>query len=316
MSKPHVLACGDMPDWDVAYLNEHFAVQPLPADISPTKVPNPEDVVAIAWKGHGALGVEIMESFPNLRIIANYGVGYDSIDVAAAKARGIKVTNTPDVLTGEVADLAVGMLIAHARQIGMGDRWVRDGHWEERGPMPFTKRVFGKKAGIVGLGRIGIAIARRLAAFEMPISYTSRVPKDVPSEWTRCPDLTEMASDVDYLVVALAGGPDTAKIVNKSVIEALGPEGMLVNISRGSTIDEGALLDALESGKLGSAALDVFENEPEIDPRFLKLKNVLLQPHQASATEETRRAMGRLMADNLRAFYSDEPLLSEVPETK
>lgn len=316
MSKPHILACGDMPDWDTEYLNEHFAVQPLPAGTSPAKVPNPEDIVAIAWKGHGGFGTEIMEAFPNLKIVANYGVGYDGIDVAAAKARGIRVTNTPDVLTGEVADLAVGMLLAQARQISMGDRWVRDGLWEERGAMPFTRRVFGKKAGIVGLGRIGLAIANRLAAFDMAISYSSRAPKDVSSDWTHYTDIAGMAAKVDYLVVALSGGPGTAKIVDKAVIEALGPEGMLVNISRGSTVDEAALLDALEGGKLGSAALDVFENEPNIDPRFVKLKNVLLQPHQASATEETRRAMGRLMADNLRAFYADKPLLTEVPETR
>lgn len=316
MSKPHVLACGDMPAWDQEYLNAHFAVQPLEGGTPPTRVPNPEDVVAIAWKGHGPFTAEYMDALKNLKIIANYGVGYDGIDVAAAKARGIHVTNTPDVLTGEVADLAVGMLIAKAREMVAADKWVRDGSWAEKGPMPFTRRVFGKKAGIVGLGRIGRAIADRLAAFEMPISYTSRSPKDVPAGWTHFTDVAEMAAKVEYLVVALSGGPDTVKLVSKAAIEALGPQGMLVNISRGSTVDEEAMLDALESGKLGAAALDVFENEPNINPRFLKLKNVLLQPHQASATEETRRAMGKLMADNLRAFYAGEPLLSEVPETK
>ena len=316
MSNPHILACGDFPDWDIEYMNAHFAVQSLTASESVIKIPNPEDIIAIAWKGHGAFGAKYMDALPNLKIIANFGVGYDAIDVAAAKARGIRVTNTPDVLTGEVADLAVGMLLAKAREMLIGDKWVRDGSWLEKGPMPFTRRVFGKKAGVVGLGRIGLAIAKRLAAFDMPISYTSRAPKDVPSDWTHYTDIAAMAAEVDYLIVALAGGPDTAKIVDKASIEALGPEGMLVNISRGSTIDETAMLDALENGKLGSAALDVFENEPNIDPRFTKLKNVLLQPHQASATEETRRAMGELMANNLLAFYASEPLLTEVPETK
>ncbi len=316
MSKPHVLACGDMPKWDQDYLNEHFAVQPLEAGTPPTKVPNPEDVEAIAWKGHGPFTAEFMDALPNLKIIANYGVGYDGIDVAAARERGIHVTNTPDVLTGEVADLAVGMLVAKAREMVMADKWVRDGAWPEKGPMPFTRRVFGKKAGIVGLGRIGRAIADRLAAFEMEISYTSRTPKETPVGWTHHTDIVAMAAEVDYLVVALSGGPETVKLVSKAAIEALGPEGMLVNISRGSTVDETAMLDALEDGRLGSAALDVFENEPDINPRFFKLKNVLLQPHQASATEETRRAMGKLMADNLRAFHAGEPLLTEVPETK
>ena len=302
MTKPDILVIGSYPDWDMEGLREGYTLHDEPGP----------GIRAVAMKGHRPLDGALMDSLPDLGLIANFGVGYDAIDVAAATERGIKVTNTPDVLTDDVADLAVGMLIAATRHIPQADAYVRAGRWKAEGEYPLLRKVSGKRAGIVGLGRIGRAIADRLAAFQMPISYYSRAPKETPAGWTHHADPAALAAEVDYLVVALAGGPDTVGLVGREAIEALGPEGMLVNISRGTTVDEAALLDALESGALGSAALDVFASEPDLDSRFLKLANVLLQPHQASATIETRQAMGQLQRDNMAAFFAGKPLLTPV----
>lgn len=302
MTKPDILVIGSYPEWDMEGLQAEYTVHDEPAP----------GIRAVAMKGHRRLNGTFMDSLPDLGLIANFGVGYDAIDVAAATERGIKVTNTPDVLTDDVADLAVGMLIAATRQMPQADAYVRAGRWAAEGEYPLLRKVSGKRAGIVGLGRIGRAIADRLAAFHMPIAYYSRAPKDTPEGWQHYADLAKLAAEVDYLIVALAGGPETAGLVSREVIAALEPDAMLVNISRGTTVDEGALLDALESGALGSAALDVFASEPDIDPRFLKLDNVLLQPHQASATVETRQAMGQLQRDNMAAFFAGKPLLTPV----
>lgn len=302
MTKPDILVIGSYPDWDMEGLRDGYTLHDAPGP----------GIRAVALKGHRPLDGAFMDSMPDLGLIANFGVGYDAIDVAAATERGIKVTNTPDVLTDDVADLAVGMLIAATRHIPQADAYVRAGRWAAEGDYPLLRTVSGKRAGIVGLGRIGRAIADRLAAFNMSISYSSRAPKETPAGWTHYADPAALAAEVDYLVVALAGGPDTAGLVSREVIAALGPEAMLVNISRGSTVDEAAMLEALESGALGSAALDVFASEPDLDPRFLKLENVLLQPHQASATIETRQAMGQLQRDNMAAFFADKPLLTPV----
>lgn len=265
----------------------------------------------IAFKGHSPLGGAAMDLLPNLGLIANFGVGYDSIDVAAASARGVKVTNTPDVLNDDVADLAVAMLLAQGRRIVQGDGWVRDGTWPKQGEMPLNRKVSGSKVGIVGLGRIGREIADRLAAFKMDIHYFARSEKETPG-WTYHADPVSLAGAVDYLIVALVGGESTKNFVNADVIKALGPNGVIVNISRGTTIDEPALLDALENGTIAGAGLDVFWNEPNIDPRFLKLDNVVLQPHQGSGTVATRRAMGQLQRDNIAAFLTGKDLLTPV----
>lgn len=310
MTKPDVLMIGDYPDWDATPLEAAYTVhRGEPADLA---TEDAAKIRAVAFKGHNPFGATEMDALPNLALIANFGVGYDAIDVVAADARGIKVTNTPDVLTDDVADLAVGMLLAATRHMVQADAWVRQRRWATEGTYPLLRKASGKRAGIVGLGRIGRAIADRLAAFDMPISYTSRAPKDVPAGWTHYTDPAEMAAQVDYLVVALAGGPETAGLVTREALEALGPEGMLVNISRGTTVDEEAMIELLQSRKLGSAALDVFLNEPDPDPRFLELDNVLLQPHQASATIETRQAMGQLQRDNIAAFFAGEPLKTPV----
>lgn len=268
-------------------------------------------ITAIAYRGHHAFGAAEMDRFPALGLIANFGVGYDAIDTVAASARGVRVTNTPDVLNDDVADLTVLMLLAHERQYEGASRWVRDGNWSSQGNYPLGRKVSGRKVGILGLGRIGRDIADRLAAFKSEIHYFARSQKDTPG-WQFHSDPVSLAESVDYLVVALVGGPDTQNFVSKAVIDALGPNGVLVNISRGSTVDEGALLDALEAKTLGGAALDVFLNEPHIDPRFLALDNVSFQPHQGSATVETRAAMAQLQRDNVSAFTTGQALLTPV----
>ncbi|QGG79534.1 2-hydroxyacid dehydrogenase [Litorivicinus lipolyticus] len=268
-------------------------------------------ITAIAYRGHHAFGGAEMDAFPALGLIANFGVGYDAIDTVAASARDVRVTNTPDVLNDDVADLTVLMLLAHERQYEGASRWVRDGNWSSQGAYPLGRKVSGRKVGILGLGRIGRDIADRLAAFKSEIHYFARSQKDTPG-WQFHSDPVSLAQSVDYLIVALVGGPDTQNFVSKAVIDALGPNGVLVNISRGSTVDEGALLDALEANTLGGAALDVFLNEPHIDPRFLALDNVSFQPHQGSATVETRAAMAQLQRDNVSAFTTGQALLTPV----
>ncbi|ARE42062.1 D-3-phosphoglycerate dehydrogenase [Rhodovulum sp. P5] len=266
---------------------------------------------AIAFKGHKPLGGAQMDLFPELGIIANFGVGYDAIDVAAATARGVRVTNTPDVLNDDVADLAVALILAQARRMVVGADRVASGRWAREGEMPLNRKVSGAKAGIVGLGRIGREIANRLTAFKMDIHYHSRSEKETPG-WTYHADPVSLAGAVDFLIVALVGGEETRNYVGREVLQALGPTGVVVNISRGTTIDEAALLDALEAGTIGGAALDVFLNEPNIDPRFLALDNVVLQPHQGSGTVETRRAMAELQLANIKAFVEGTALPTPV----
>lgn len=313
MTKPHILTVETYNDWDTAPMEEQFIVHEMPASGNVLDMP-PEainQIRAIAFRGHSALTSQTMDALPNLGVIANYGVGYDTIDVTHAAAKGIRVTNTPDVLTDDVADLAVGMVIARSRNIVGASDWVRSGNWAKNGPFGLQRKVAGKRVGIVGLGRIGRAIAERLHPFHMDIHYFARTQKDTPG-WAHHTDIIALAKAVDILIVTLSGGPETINMICGETITALGPEGLLVNTSRGTTVDEAALLDALEGGVLGAAALDVFENEPNIDPRFLKLDNVLLQPHQSSGTIETRKVMGQLQRDNLAAYFAGKPLLTPV----
>lgn len=314
MSAPKVLALGRYTENETAGIEGDLGGRILSdwAAVGALSGSERAEVVAMGYKGHAAFGAAQMDLVPNLRLIANFGVGYDAIDVAAASARGIKVTNTPDVLNDDVADLAVAMLLAQGRRMELGFHWVKSGTWAEKGEMPLNRKISGGRAGILGLGRIGREIADRLAAFKMEMHYHSRSPKDVPAGWTYHADPVALAGAVDYLVVALVGGPETENYVSAEVIKALGPRGVLVNISRGSTVDEAALLDALESGALGGAALDVFRNEPRIDPRFLAIDSVVLQPHQGSGTVETRAAMGQLQRDNIAALLAGKPLLTPV----
>ena len=268
-----------------------------------------ERVRGIATVGTVGAKAELIEALPKLEIIACFGVGYDGVDVDAARRHGVIVTNTPDVLTDCVADLTLSLLLAVARGICAADRYVRNGRWLQ-GSMPLSSKVGGKLCGIVGLGRIGVAVAERARAFGMNIAYHGPRPKDVPYRYY--PSLIELARDADYLVLTLPGGPETRHLIDAAVIDALGPEGTLINVARGSVVDETALVDALRSGRLGAAGLDVYEDEPHVPEALLTMDNVVLLPHIGSATRETRAAMGELTVANLRAHFAGQPVLTRV----
>ena len=314
MSKPHLLQVGPYPEWDQIPLEEAFTVHRYfeAADKAAFLAEVGPQIRGIATRGELGANADMIAACPNLEVISVYGVGYDAVDLNAAKARGIRVTNTPDVLTNDVADLGVAMMLVQSRGMIGAETWVKDGSWAAKGLYPLKRRVWGRKAGVLGLGRIGYEVAKRLAGFDMEIAYSDVSAKDYASQWEFIQDPVALAARSDFLFVTLAASAATRHIVGPKVIEALGPEGMLINISRASNIDEEALLNALESGKLGSAALDVFEGEPELNPRFLKLDNVLLQPHHASGTIETRKAMGQLLRDNLTAHFAGKPLPTPV----
>ena len=307
------LAIGAYSESDIAGLKAAFdsIFLDTPADLAGVDASKRASIHALAFKGHTAFGGAEMDLLPDLKLIANYGVGYDAIDIPAANARGIKVTNTPDVLNDDVADIAVGMLLMQVREMTQAADWARSGQWKTGGEYRLNRKFSGGRVGIVGLGRIGREIANRLAAFKMDIHYYARSEKETPN-WTYHADPVSLAGAVDYLIVALVGGPDTAKFVSREVIAALGPRAIIVNISRGSTIDEDAMLEALEQGKIGGAALDVFLNEPNINPRFYDLPNVVIQPHQGSGTVETREAMAALQRDNIHALMKGAALITPV----
>jgi lactate dehydrogenase-like 2-hydroxyacid dehydrogenase len=313
MTKKHILTFETFDAWDQTPMDAEYTIYNLPHGASLDTLPAEafETVEAFAFKGHDALGPKIMDAFPKLGMIANYGVGYDTIDVAYATTQGIKVSNTPDVLTDDVADLAVGMVIGGSRGMVGAHEWIKSGNWAKNGAYPVQRTVSGKSVGIVGLGRIGRAVAERMQPFGGDIHYYSRSAKETPG-WTHHSDIAAMAGQVDILIVTLSGGPDTVGMVGAEALKALGSDGLLVNASRGTTIDEAAMLDALEAKTIRFAALDVYENEPNIDPRFMALDNVLLQPHQSSGTIETRKVMGQLQRDNLAAFFAGKPLLTPV----
>lgn len=314
MDKPHILQVGPYPNWDqdpidVAFhAHRYFEADDKAAFLAE----HGPQVRAIATRGELGANAAMISACPQLEVISVYGVGYDAVDLGACRQRGIRVTNTPDVLTNDVADLGVAMMLVQSRGMIGAETWVRDGSWANRGLYPLQRKVWGRRAGILGLGRIGFEVAKRLAAFDMDIAYSATAPKAGADGWEFIPDPVALAERSDFLFVTLAASQATRHIVDAKVIEALGPEGMLINISRASNIDEGALLAALEGGRLGSAALDVFEGEPKLNPRFLALPNVLLQPHHASGTIETRKAMGQLLRDNLTAHFAGQPLPTPV----
>ncbi|MFG1477811.1 2-hydroxyacid dehydrogenase [Xanthobacter sp. V4C-4] len=274
---------------------------------------DPQAVRAIATRGGQRVDAALMARLPKLEIIANFGVGYDTVDAEAAARRGIVVTHTPDVLNEEVADLALGLLLAAVRQIPQADRFVRAGRWRQ-GAFPLTATLRGRAIGVVGMGRIGRAIARRLEAFGLQVAYHSRrrVP-DLPHP--HFSDLLALARAVDTLIVIVPGGPATRHMVNAEVLEALGPEGVVVNVARGSVVDEAALLGALQAGTILAAGLDVFADEPNVPEAFLSLDNVVLLPHVGSATRHTRAAMGQLVVDNILSWFDGGGPLTPVPET-
>lgn len=314
MSKPAILQVGPYPDWDQEPLDAAFNAHRLfeAKDPHTCLAEVGKDVRAIATRGELGADRAMISACPNLEMIAVYGVGYDAVDLAACKERGIAVTNTPDVLTEDVADLGIAMMLCQSRGMIGAEQWVRDGSWSTKGLYPLKRRVFGRKAGILGLGRIGFEVGKRLAGFGMDIAYSDITAKDYAPDWTFLPDAVTLAQHADFLFVTLAASEATRHIVGTDVLAALGPDGMVINISRAANIDEQALIAALSSGAVGSAALDVFEDEPALDPRFLQLDNVLVQPHHASGTIETRQAMGKLLRDNLTAHFAGQPLLTPV----
>ncbi|CDZ54314.1 2-hydroxyacid dehydrogenase [Neorhizobium galegae] len=310
MAKPDILLVGPYPEWDLVELEAQYNVRKLyeAGDRDAFVQDHADDIRAIATRGELGASAELIARLPKLEIVSVYGVGYDAVNLDACRARGIRVTNTPDVLTNDVADLGVAMMLVQSRGMIGAEAWVRDGSWVEKGLYPLKRRVWGRKAGVLGLGRIGFEVAKRLKGFDMEIAYSDVSAKPYAEDMTFIADPVELARHSVFLFVTLAASTVTRHIVSRNVIEALGPEGMLINISRASNIDEEALLAALESGALGSAALDVFEGEPKLDPRFLKLGNVLVQPHHASGTIETRKAMGKLVRDNLAAHFAGAAL--------
>ncbi|WMS44801.1 2-hydroxyacid dehydrogenase [Acuticoccus sp. MNP-M23] len=268
-------------------------------------------IKGVATNGHVGCPPEIMNKLPNLSIISSFGVGYDAIDVADCRARGIVVTNTPDVLTDAMAEITLGLMIALCRKIPQADAYTRAGKWETDGPYALTGELTGKTVGIIGLGRIGKEVARRAQAFKMRVVFHGR--NDQAHEpFQYYPDLLTMAREVDWLVSIVPGGAATKHLINREVIDALGPDGMLVNVGRGPSVDEPELIKALQEGRLGGAALDVFDEEPKVPEAFYTMDNVVLSPHQGSATTKTRWAMGDLVVRNLKAHLDGLPAITPV----
>ncbi|MBB3178997.1 2-hydroxyacid dehydrogenase [Variovorax sp. Sphag1AA] len=264
----------------------------------------------VVANGEAKVPRELIAQLPALEVISVFGVGYDGIDVAAAHERGVPVTNTPEVLNDDVADLAIGLMLAVARRIPQADRFVRGNEWPN-GPIALSRKVTGSRLGIVGMGRIGQAIAHRASAFNMDIAYTARSPRASVS-YTYHPDAVSLAAAVDFLIVITPGGAATRGMIDARVLKALGPQGYLINVARGSVVDEPALIDALRDGVIAGAGLDVFANEPHVPEALRETPNVVLTPHIGSGTKQTREAMGQLTFDNLHAHFTGAPLLTPV----
>ncbi|MFM2276037.1 MAG: hypothetical protein RL211_1909 [Pseudomonadota bacterium] len=264
----------------------------------------------IAANGESKVPAELIQQLAALEIISVFGVGYDGVDVGAAHARGIPVTNTPDVLTDDVADLGMALLLSIARRIPQADKFVRANSWV-KGPLPLTRKVSGARLGLVGLGRIGQAIASRAEGFGMSVAYTTRHKKH-ESSYIYYPDALALAREVDFLLVITPGGAGTRGLINADVLAALGPKGFLINVARGSVVDQSALVHAMQHNLIAGAALDVFEDEPNVPEALRSHENVVLTPHMASGTWETRRAMADLAFGNLQAHFSGRPLLTPV----
>jgi lactate dehydrogenase-like 2-hydroxyacid dehydrogenase len=270
------------------------------------------EITAVVTSGRSGVDAELMAALPNLGAVVNFGVGYDTTDVDAAASRGVAVSNTPDVLTDCVADTAVGLTIDTLRQFSAADRYVRAGRWPVDGNYPLTRQVSNTRVGIIGLGRIGSAIAKRLSAFGCTISYHNRHEVE-NSPHSYVGSAVELARGVDILVVAAAGGAGTQKLVSREVIDALGADGYLINIARGSVVDEEALVSALTDGRLAGAGLDVFADEPQVPEALMTMDNVVVLPHVASGTVETRAAMEELTLRNLNSFLESGQLVTPVP---
>jgi D-3-phosphoglycerate dehydrogenase len=311
MRKPELLLAAAFSDEERAALAQSYVVHDLGrlteagqglGDVA-------DRIQAIATTGAVGARSDLMAKLPRLEIVSVFGVGLDAVDLDHAKDRGVRVTYTPDVLTDDVADMGMALLLAVLRQITRGDRWVRDGRWP-KGPMPLTTSLRGKTLGILGLGRIGRAVATRAEAFGMTILYMSRSQRTVPYGYRSA--VLDLAKDSDVLMITAAGGAETKGLVDAAVLSALGAKGVVINIARGSLIDEPALIEALAAGRIAGAGLDVFPDEPHVNPGLLTLDSVVLQPHNGSGTHETRRAIGALMRANLAAHFAGEPLPTPV----
>ena len=307
MSGKRVVMVGSLRPGLVDALTDRYGALEL-TEVDPVDTPTVE--VAVTSGGWG-VRAEHLDRLPHLRAIVNFGVGYDTSDVAEARRRGIVIANTPNVLTDCVADVAVGALIDVMRGLSASDRFVRDGNWAAGQQPPLARRVTGARVGILGLGRIGRAIARRLEAFDAKLSYVARTEKaDVPYTYAASP--VELARGCDVLVVTAAGGQQTRQLVDAAVLDALGPRGFLVNVARGSIVDEDALVAALEEGRLAGAALDVFAHEPHVPHALLSRDDVVLLPHLGSATVETRADMTELAVANVEQFLTEGTLLTPI----
>lgn len=296
-----------------ARLAQHYALTTLAnvADPATFLAARGAEFEALVTSAPVGVDAGLLAALPTLRVISSFGVGLDKIDLAAAHSRGIAVGYTPDVLNDCVADIAFALLLDVARGASAADRFVRRGDWL-KGTFPLARKVSGARLGLVGMGRIGRTIAQRSTGFEMAVKYHTRRPV-AEVAWAHEPSLIELARWADYLVVITAGGPATRHLVNAEVLEALGPEGFLVNVARGSVIDEAALVRALVDKRIAGAGLDVFENEPQVPAELMALDNVVLLPHIASATRETRQAMADRVFDNLQGFFADGRLVSAAP---
>ncbi len=314
MDKNDVIAAGDLPAKTTDALAEAFTIHRLSdGEAIPPEVA--ARVRGIARGGHFAVDDKLIDGLPKLEIIANFGVGYDGIDLAACAARGIIVTNTPDVLTEEVADTALGLLLMTVRELAAAERHLRAGKWANVGPYPLTRATLrDRTVGIAGLGRIGLAIARRLSTMQVPVVYHNRTKRDdVP--YRHYADIAAMARDVDTLISVLPGNRHTEKLIDASVFRALGSRGIFINVGRGSVVDEAALIAALKDGTILAAGLDVFADEPNVPAELMALDNAVLLPHVGSASVYTRDAMGQLCVDNLTSWFTAGKPLTPVPET-
>ena len=301
-----VLQVGHFPELMQAEIDRRFTPT---YHLDPAAPPPAGNFEAILIRSNTKLPEALVKQIPSIRMVATCGVGYDNLPLAYLKQQGIQATNTPGVLNDAVCELAIGMMLGLMRRIPESEAFVKSGAWAKT-PFKLTTTLAGKQVGIAGMGRIGQDLAKRLEPFKVKIAYSGPSPKQVP--YTYYPKVKDLAQNCDVLFLACPATPDTDKMVNAEVLEALGPTGFLVNIARGSVVDENDLLYALQHKKIAGAALDVFENEPNPNKVFLNLDNVLLTPHIGSATTETRIAMTNLAVDNLEAFFANQPLLSEV----
>jgi lactate dehydrogenase-like 2-hydroxyacid dehydrogenase len=309
--KPDILAVDKLPPFLEDRLRAAFAFHDRTNDATAFAAITGR-VRGLVALGTSTVAGEFIAQLPALEIISVFGVGYDGIDIQAAHKRGVVVTNTPDVLTDDVADLCLGLILSVSREISAAERFLRGGQWQN-GAFHLARKVSGSRLGIIGLGRIGNAVARRAEGFGMSIAYTDlREKPNVPYRFY--PTLLELAGNSDFLVVAAFGGPTTRNLVNAEVLKALGPEGSLINIARGSLVDEPALVDALKNHTIRGAAIDVYADEPNVPAELLAMENVVLTPHMASGTVQTRHAMANLTFANLEAHFEGKPVLTPVSQ--